>query len=274
MLRSTVWGISLKLVSPTNFAGCDASQTSQLQQAFKDAALLASKAVKFDINLYASMEFFGAPAYVHGGNHTIIQNNFARAAAYQPRWDDWLRNSYLNLTCNDFAGRCGSTTFAYHVDPEPKPYPVLNFCPLFFEQRSFEGAVEYAMADRERSYDLRSYDNKPRWAHESTCPRVNVIELRQGMIFLHEILHIDAVGQPKITDIMETTCEGREYGPALGPLRCKYLAFFNERNNVAETVRNGGSCLPMYVQERIGYPHKPVIWEPEESTSTVFVEQV
>ncbi|KAJ7351430.1 hypothetical protein DFH08DRAFT_935109 [Mycena albidolilacea] len=283
MLRSAVWGICLptllaistpfaqaeraqiqsqtstKLVLPTNFAGCDASQTSQLRQAFKDAALLASKAVNFDINLYASMEFFGAPAYVHGGNHTIIQNNFARAAAYQPRWDDWLRNSYLNLTCNDFAGRCGSTAFAYHVDPEPKPYPVLNFCPLFFEQRSFEGAVEYAMADRERSYDLRSYDNN------------------QGMIFLHEILHIDAVGQPKITDIMETTCEGREYGPALGPLRCKYLAFFNERNNVAETVRNADSyvqfAMTMYVQERIGYPHKPVIWEPEEE-NTVFVEQV
>lgn len=91
--------------------------------------------------------------------HSLTTDNFARAAAYQPRWDDWLRNSYLNLTCNDFAGRCGSTTFAYHVDPEPKPYPVLNFCPLFFEQRSFEEAVEYAMSDRERSYDLRSYDN-------------------------------------------------------------------------------------------------------------------
>lgn len=98
MLRSAVWGICLptllaiatpfaqaeraqiqsqtstKLVSPTNFAGCNASQISQLQQAFKDAALLASKAVNFDTNLYASMEFFGAPAYVHGGNHTIIQS--------------------------------------------------------------------------------------------------------------------------------------------------------------------------------------------------------
>ncbi|KAF7332894.1 Killer toxin subunits alpha/beta [Mycena venus] len=198
----------------------------------------------------ASMEFFGAPVYVQGGNHTIIQHNFARAAAYQPRWDDRLRNAYLNVTCNDPSALCGPSTPAYHVDPEPTPYPVLSFCSLFFEQRSLAEAVENAMGDRNGRYDLRSYDRN------------------QGSTFLHQILHISAVGQPPITDIMETTYEGREYGPAIGPLRCKYLAFANERNNVAETIRNADNyvqfAMAMFVQEDIGYPHMPVIWEPEE----------
>ncbi|KAF8198879.1 hypothetical protein K438DRAFT_2016252 [Mycena galopus ATCC 62051] len=237
-------------VSLTNYAGCDASQESQLQQAFKDAALLASKGVNFDTNLMASMEFFGAPFYVQGGNHMIIQNNFGRAATYRPRWDDRLRNRYLIVTCNDPSALCGPSTPAYHVDPEPTPYPVLNFCPLFFEQRTLAKAVEYAMPDRHRRYDLRSYDRN------------------QGSTFLHQILHISAVGQPSITDIMETTYEGREYGPAIGPLRCKYLAYANETNNVAETIRNADNyvqfAMAMFVQEDIGYPHMPVIWEPEE----------
>ncbi|KAJ7212759.1 hypothetical protein B0H12DRAFT_378436 [Mycena haematopus] len=218
------------MISPVDFAGCDTSQKSQLRQAFKDAGNLASKGTNFDINLAASMDFFGAPPFLDGGSRTIIQGNFARAAAYQPRWDDWLRISYINLTCNDPAELCGPTTFAYRVDPEPRPYPLLNFCPPFFEQRSLEEAVEYAMADERRRYDLRSYDRN------------------QGLIFLHEILHMDAVGQSQITDILNTTYDGREYGPAIGPLRCKYLAFSNERNNVVDTVRNADS----YVQWAMG----------------------
>ncbi|KAF8135841.1 hypothetical protein K438DRAFT_1997317 [Mycena galopus ATCC 62051] len=237
-------------VSPTNWAGCDASQKSQLQQAFKDTALLASKGVNFDVNLMASMEFFGAPIYVQEGNHMIIQNNFARAVTYQPRWNDRLRNRYLIVTCSDPSALCGPSTPAYHVDPEPTPHPVLNFCPLFFEQRSLAKVVEYAMLDRHRRYDLRSYDRN------------------QGSTFLHQILHISAVGQPSITDIMETTYEEREYGPAIGPLRCKYLVYANERNNVAETIRNADSyvqfAMAMFVQEEIGYPQMPAIWEPEE----------
>ncbi|KAJ7917616.1 hypothetical protein B0H13DRAFT_1870081 [Mycena leptocephala] len=105
------------LVSPTNFAGCNASQISELKQAFKDAALLTSKGININSNWMASLEFFGPPGYIDGGNRSIIQDNFARAAAYQPRWDDWLRNS--------------PTTSAYHITPEPKPYQLLDFCPSF-----------------------------------------------------------------------------------------------------------------------------------------------
>ncbi|KAJ7920391.1 hypothetical protein B0H13DRAFT_1867604 [Mycena leptocephala] len=177
--------------SPTNCAGCDASQQSRLQQAFKDAALLASKGVNFDINLMALMEFFGAPVYVQGGNHMIIQ-------ILPPANNRQLRAS------SDISAMMG------------RPTP---------ERRSLAKAVEYAMPDRHRRYDLRSYDRN------------------QGSTLLHQILHISAVGQPSITDIMETTYEGREYGPAIEPLRCKYLAYANERNNVAETIRNADNYV-------------------------------
>ncbi|KAJ7899692.1 hypothetical protein B0H13DRAFT_1883779 [Mycena leptocephala] len=168
-----------------------------------------------------SLEFFGPPSYIDGGNRSIIQDNFARAAGYQPRWDDWLRNS--------------PTTSAYHVTPEPKPYPLLNFCPLFFAQRSLEEAVQYGTADPQRSYDLRSYDRN------------------QGLIFLHEILHLDAVGRPPIADMM-TTWDGEEYS-AIGPLHCKYLARNNDGDNVVQTTKNA-----IYMQKRVGwYPHEPRI---------------
>ncbi|KAJ6608106.1 hypothetical protein B0H10DRAFT_2068968, partial [Mycena sp. CBHHK59/15] len=186
----------------------------------------------------AALEFFGGPGFIDGGYRRIIQNNFARAAAYQPKWDDWLKNSYVNLTCNDPAGLCSPAMSAYHVRPEPKPYPLLNFCPLFFTQRSLEEAVQYA-ADPERGgdkFDLRSYDRN------------------QGLIFLHEIMHISAVGQPQITDIT-TTYRGREYG-AIGPTYCKYLARNNDGDNVAQTARNADSyaqfAMAVYVQEKLG----------------------
>jgi hypothetical protein len=61
------------LVSPTDFASCNASQITELKQAFKDAALLASKGINIDFNLMASLEFFGPPGYIDGGNRSIIQ---------------------------------------------------------------------------------------------------------------------------------------------------------------------------------------------------------
>jgi hypothetical protein len=61
------------LVSPIDFAGCNASQISELKQAFKDAALLASKGININFNSMASLEFFGPPGYIDGGNRSIIQ---------------------------------------------------------------------------------------------------------------------------------------------------------------------------------------------------------
>ncbi|KAJ7183893.1 hypothetical protein C8R46DRAFT_1068113 [Mycena filopes] len=227
--------------SPTNFAGCNTTQRSHLERAFLDAIILASKGITVDINSMASMEFFGAPALVWGENHRLIQDNFARAAAYP--------QSSLRLTCADPADLCSrdSTTLAYNVDPEPTPHPVINFCPAFFAQRSLAEAYQYATEESTTKwYDLRYYDQN------------------QGLVFLHQIMHISAVGQPPITDLNVTTPHDGER-PARGPKPCKYLAFTNERRNVEKTIRNADTyaqyAMAMYVQERLGYPHEPVLWE-------------
>ncbi|KAJ7139135.1 hypothetical protein C8R44DRAFT_763944 [Mycena epipterygia] len=236
-------------VSPTNFGGCDATQKAQLVQAFKDAGVLASKGITIDFNMMAALEFLGAPGYIGPSHRKIIQDNFARAAAYQPRWDDRFRNMYVNLTCNDPAALCADnpTTSVYHLNPEPKQYPVLNFCPLFFTQRSLDEAMRYA-ADPERAvWDLTNYDQN------------------QGLIFLHEIMHIDAVGQPPITDLNTTYPKGREI-PAMGPKYCKYLGRQRLGDSVEYASRNADSyaqyAMAIYVQEKTGYyPHEPVVLE-------------
>ncbi|KAJ6556384.1 hypothetical protein B0H19DRAFT_1262451 [Mycena capillaripes] len=205
-------------MSATHFDGCDAVQKAQLEQAFKDAAQLGSKGVAINFNWMAALEFFAPPGLIDEGTRKIIQNNFARAAAYQPKSDDWLKNLCVHLTCNDPARLCSSTTTSYHVSPESEPYQLLNFCPLFFTQRTLDEAVQYAMENPQRKYDRRNYDRN------------------HGLISLHEIMHISAVGQPQIDDIT-ATWNGREYG-AIGSTYCKYLAQNNEGDNLAQTARN------------------------------------
>ncbi|KAJ7654322.1 hypothetical protein B0H17DRAFT_1214361 [Mycena rosella] len=206
-------------VSPAvHFAGGDAAQRSQLEQALGDAALLASKGIPINFNMYAAMEFFGALGYIIGTSYErIIQDNFARAAPHS------TDAGYVNLTCDDPAQRCGSpTTAAYNA--ESGAYPALAFCPLFFQQRSMAEAIRYA-ADPDgggHRWDLRNYDHN------------------QALIVLHHIMHINAVGQPPITDV-NTTYHGGE-NRALGPKYWKYLGIENERDNVAQTIRNADTC--------------------------------
>ncbi|KAJ7090102.1 hypothetical protein C8R44DRAFT_751085 [Mycena epipterygia] len=142
----------------TNWAGCvpaNGANRRQLAQAFKDASLIASKAlINIDFNEAAAIEFFGPPA-VNRPNQNIIRNNFKRAAAYKSKWSDWITKSCVTVVCNDPDHACASRNLvAYHVQPEPRPYPLLNFCPLFFDYPSLAAAVSAA-----ESTDTTNLDN-------------------------------------------------------------------------------------------------------------------
>ncbi|KAJ7154337.1 hypothetical protein C8R43DRAFT_440354 [Mycena crocata] len=224
------------------FKSCNRDQTRQINQAFKDAAVLASQVAKdIDWNSIAAFDFFGPPA-----ENTIarpfVQDNLARAAVYQPGWFDWLTNSYVEIHCDDPMLECScgpETTVAYTVnDFPPNRYPMINLCPEFWNQRSLQDAMAFArVAD---VADLRKYTN-------------------QGGTFLHELMHIDYVGQPHVGDVSIKL--GGVTRKAYGPLLTKFLA----RNTVGlDTATNADNyalfALSMYVQNQVGnYPHKPVL---------------
>ncbi|KAJ7090103.1 hypothetical protein C8R44DRAFT_990745 [Mycena epipterygia] len=220
-------------------------QIPMINKAFEDAAVLASAVAK-DINWNSAgaLEFFGPP-----GNNKVfqkrIQDNFARAAVYQPGWLDWFKNSYVEIHCDDPLHLCpcnfGQTLAYTRNDWGKYGYPMVNFCPQLFALRPLQAAVDYAQA-RDRS-NLTLFQNP-------------------GMVFLHEMMHIKYVGQPRVYD--DYVWRPNEKPPAveaIGPLYTKYLA---RTRNGAGTSTNADNyaqfAMAMHVQNLFhNYPHIAVL---------------
>ncbi|KAF4627295.1 hypothetical protein G7Y89_g10859 [Cudoniella acicularis] len=127
----------------------------------------------------AAIEYFG-PVEESQYYRQAIQNNLDRAANVVYTWK-WLPPwaPKMSVVCNDPEKRCPCGTedgdyLAYTIDHGAK----VNFCPAFFKLSTLQGAMDKnAALPRKRRGYVYNY-------------------LNRGLVWAHEIMHIDAVGKP------------------------------------------------------------------------------
>ncbi len=144
-------------------------------------------------------------------------DNFLRAQAPSTHWKvgDWWNDRYFTITCDDPGDKDGhnckslGSATGYEVEPsyrkDGEKYPLINFCPPFFEMDNLATRVENLDKGYFDKNDVRSLYS-------------------QATAFLHEMMHTSAtaagVSSPRCQDVQVSGYPGKAYGPA----RAKQLA--------------------------------------------------
>lgn len=162
---------------------------SVIQKAHDDAARITFEAidddheelstlVRYTINWdgEAAMDYFGPPS-MNSGYREHILRTIVQASQSIRGWglSDWWYGNYVTITCNDPYSKCKPTSPAYTSNRLTQKYPLINYCPPFFEE-------------------LKPHDEM--WNKIETGAadmKQNVRNLRsQATTALHELLHINS----------------------------------------------------------------------------------
>jgi hypothetical protein len=252
----------------TTFLIDDSCDKAVVQKAHDDAVKMSGAALdiehdelstllKYTMNWNgaATIDYFGSPQENNAYREHILRTVLLSGSAYRGwGWSDYWNDRYVTVTCNDPANDCGPSSPAYTSNDETRKYPLINYCPTFFQ-------------------NLTSHDDA--WKKIQNGPadlKQNIRNLRsQATTALHELLHVNSHWSSNVcaggcVDTYQYVNNGQERVPTYKAGRTKLLA---RRNVQAASMTNDNYAYWvmsrwMEKQTKI-YPKYPLAWDPSKS---------
>ncbi|KAK8035576.1 hypothetical protein PG993_010571 [Apiospora rasikravindrae] len=249
---------------------CDGNQTETIRQAHRDAADMAHTALEIaqdepssiyryaiNWNSTAAIDYFGSPSSNFAYREHILRT-LTLASRINAGWSnsggDNSQSRPIKVTCNDPRSRCGIASTAYTDNGLDQKYPLVNYCPGFFQDLSSHSDAWHKMRDGPAPPDA--------WH--------NVRNLRsQASTALHELLHINSSWPSNVcaggcADTLQDLDGGREMVWTYRAGLAKLLARRDVRA-AAQTADNYvyyAMSRWMEVKDAAQYPPLPLGMEP------------
>ncbi|KAI9749029.1 MAG: hypothetical protein M4579_007031 [Chaenotheca gracillima] len=259
----------------TQYVSCSQDEVNILNQNVKDAAALANTGLDYinddlttgtypqyghqqvDFSKQAAIDFFG-PESQNGPYQQRIFDTMLKASNAYPGWgySDWWKDRYVALSCIEAPNTksCDGTTPAYFSHRHDYGYPLVVFCPEFFNVlRSHADVVK----DVDQNKDLQQ----------------NVANLRsRATTFLHELLHInwgtaqECAGESACLDHFQIIGNKPVLSYKTG--RTKLLAQRNVKQAAVNNDNYAYYSMVKFMEKRYKqYPKYPAAWDPTKSRS-------